>query len=100
MCGVNDIFAYHATSKQPDEAELLATRDAMRARGPDGSWWSADRRCGLGIDDCNDGWTFRFTTQVRALLAAGRISRDAELFDARDNREMREPDRPRDAVVR
>ncbi len=28
----------------------MATRDAMRARGPDGygSWWSADRRCALG----------------------------------------------------
>jgi asparagine synthase (glutamine-hydrolysing) len=37
-------------SSAPEEAELLATRDAMRARGPDGSgaWWSADRHCGLG----------------------------------------------------
>src|SRR6266436_3225233 len=50
MCGVNGIFAYHAASSAPNEAELLATRDAMRARGPDGvgAWWSADRRCGLG----------------------------------------------------
>src|SRR6202795_4201870 len=50
MCGVNGIFAYHSASGAPDEDELLATRDAMRARGPDGSgaWWSADRRCGLG----------------------------------------------------
>jgi asparagine synthase (glutamine-hydrolysing) len=50
MCGVNGIFAYHSASNVPDEAELLATRDAMRARGPDGLgiWWSADRRCGLG----------------------------------------------------
>src|SRR6266853_21156 len=50
MCGVNGVFAYHAAANAPDEAELLATRDAMRARGPDGSgvWWSADRRCGLG----------------------------------------------------
>jgi asparagine synthase (glutamine-hydrolysing) len=50
MCGVNGIFAYHVASNAPDETELLATRDAMRARGPDGSgvWWSADRRCGLG----------------------------------------------------
>src|SRR6266481_7284354 len=50
MCGVSGIFAYHAAANAPDEAELLATRDAMRARGPDGSgaWWSPDRRCGLG----------------------------------------------------
>src|SRR5713101_2147805 len=50
MCGINGIFAYHSASSAPEEAELLATRDAMRARGPDGSgaWWSVDRRCGLG----------------------------------------------------
>jgi asparagine synthase (glutamine-hydrolysing) len=50
MCGINGIFAYHSASSAPDEAELLTTRDAMRARGPDGSgvWWSSDRRCGLG----------------------------------------------------
>jgi asparagine synthase (glutamine-hydrolysing) len=49
MCGVSGIFAYHAAANAPDEAELLATRDAMRTRGPDGSgaWWSADGRCGL-----------------------------------------------------
>jgi asparagine synthase (glutamine-hydrolysing) len=50
MCGINGIFAYHSASGAPAEAELLATRDAMRARGPDGSgiWWSGDRRCALG----------------------------------------------------
>jgi asparagine synthase (glutamine-hydrolysing) len=50
MCGVSGIFAYHSASSAPNEAELLATRDAMLARGPDGSgvWWSNDRRCGLG----------------------------------------------------
>jgi asparagine synthase (glutamine-hydrolysing) len=180
MCGVNGIFAYHSAAGAPDEDELLATRDAMRARGPDGSGarWSADRRCGLGhrrlsildlsdrasqpmaSDDgrlvvtfngeiynyralraeleaagarfrttsdteallhlyarygaamvhrlrgmfalaiwddarrelflardpygikplytANDGWTFRFASQVKALLAGGRVSRDPE----------------------
>src|SRR6516165_73360 len=180
MCGVNGIFAYHSAANAPDEVELLATRDAMRARGPDGSglWWSSDRRCGLGhrrlsildlserasqpmaSDDgklvitfngeiynynalrveleaagarfrttsdteallhlyarygvamvhrlrgmfafaiwdeirrelflardpygikplytANDGWTFRFASQVKALLAGGRVSRDVE----------------------
>src|ERR1700724_585538 len=50
MCGINGIFAYHSASSAPQETELLRTREAMRARGPDGSgvWWSPDRRCGLG----------------------------------------------------
>jgi asparagine synthase (glutamine-hydrolysing) len=50
MCGINGIFAYHPAAGLPQEPELLATREAMRARGPDGSgqWWSAGRRCGLG----------------------------------------------------
>src|SRR5260370_2712248 len=50
MCGISGIFAYHPASSGPNEAELLVTRDAMRARGPDGSgiWWSIDRCCGLG----------------------------------------------------
>jgi asparagine synthase (glutamine-hydrolysing) len=50
MCGINGIFAYHSASSAPQETELLRTREAMRARGPDGSgaWWSIDRRCGLG----------------------------------------------------
>jgi asparagine synthase (glutamine-hydrolysing) len=49
MCGINGIFAFHAAAGAPDDTELLATREAMRARGPDGSglWWSADRCCGL-----------------------------------------------------
>ena len=50
MCGLNGIFAYHSAASSPAEAELLATREAMRRRGPDGAgiWWSEDRRCGLG----------------------------------------------------
>ncbi|HZZ90789.1 MAG TPA: asparagine synthetase B, partial [Caulobacteraceae bacterium] len=50
MCGVNGVFAHGSAAPRPSEAELLAVRDAMAARGPDGAglWWSADRRCGLG----------------------------------------------------
>lgn len=50
MCGLNGIFAYCSKGSPPDEAELLATRDQMAARGPDGAgtWWSDDRRIGLG----------------------------------------------------
>ena len=50
MCGLNGIFAYHSAASLPSEAELLATREAMRRRGPDGAgvWWNEGRRCGLG----------------------------------------------------
>ena len=50
MCGLNGIYAFNPVAGFPNGAELLATRDAMAARGPDGAgvWWSADRRCGFG----------------------------------------------------
>ncbi len=50
MCGLNGIFAYGGSAERPDEKELLATRDHMRARGPDAyaQSWTEDRRLGLG----------------------------------------------------
>lgn len=50
MCGINGIYAFHPASSAPKEAELLATREAMHLRGPDGTgaWWNVDRHCGLG----------------------------------------------------
>jgi asparagine synthase (glutamine-hydrolysing) len=50
MCGINGIFAYNVAASPPDRRELVATRDAMSRRGPDGhgEWWSEDRRIGLG----------------------------------------------------
>jgi asparagine synthase (glutamine-hydrolysing) len=50
MCGINGIFGYRAFSDEIRADELVAAREAMRSRGPDGKgeWWSADRRCGLG----------------------------------------------------
>src|SRR4029450_3563034 len=61
MCGLNGIFAYQLAADLPTNAELLATREAMRTRGPDGagSWWSEDGRCGfahrrLSIVDLSD----------------------------------------------
>ena len=50
MCGVNGIFAYHPAASIPNRREFLLTRDAMQARGPDGSgeWWSAEKCCALG----------------------------------------------------
>lgn len=49
MCGLNGIFAYHGAANPPDPGELIATRDHMAARGPDGSgaWSSPDGRCAL-----------------------------------------------------
>jgi asparagine synthase (glutamine-hydrolysing) len=180
MCGLNGIFAFHSAANPPSRDELIATREHMAARGPDGvgEWWSEDRRFALGfrrlaIQDlaesagqpmvsedgslvivfngeiynapelraelqregrrfrtssdtevilqlyaaeggalvhrlrgmyafaiwdnvhrrlflardpygikplytANDGWTFRFASQVKALLAGGRVSRDPE----------------------
>ena len=50
MCGINGIFAYNHSASAPSEAELIATRDHMFRRGPDGVgvWWSEDRRIGFG----------------------------------------------------
>jgi asparagine synthase (glutamine-hydrolysing) len=49
MCGLVAIFGYAGDGPPVDRDELLAIRDAMAARGPDGagSWISSDRRVGL-----------------------------------------------------
>lgn len=50
MCGIAGIYAYHRAARDCDRDELRAVRDAMRARGPDGSgeWFAADNRVGFG----------------------------------------------------
>jgi asparagine synthase (glutamine-hydrolysing) len=50
MCGINGIFSYHYAAGAASEAELIATRDHMSRRGPDGAgaWWHETRRVGLG----------------------------------------------------
>jgi asparagine synthase (glutamine-hydrolysing) len=50
MCGINAIFAYAMDAPAVDREELIATREAMRLRGPDGAdaWISDDGRVGLG----------------------------------------------------
>ncbi|BCX19570.1 MAG: hypothetical protein KatS3mg117_3252 [Geminicoccaceae bacterium] len=50
MCGLAAIFAYGAGAARVDRAELLAVRDAMAARGPDGAgaWIAPDGKVGLG----------------------------------------------------
>jgi asparagine synthase (glutamine-hydrolysing) len=49
MCGVAGIHAYHYAAARVDETELLAIRDHMLARGPDGKgiWLSASGMTGL-----------------------------------------------------
>jgi asparagine synthase (glutamine-hydrolysing) len=49
VCGINALFSYITNVRDVDERELLATREAMRSRGPDagGAWISDDRRVGL-----------------------------------------------------
>ena len=50
MCGINAIYAFHASAHPVEPEELTRTREAMRLRGPDaaGMWISDDRRVGLG----------------------------------------------------
>lgn len=49
MCGLVTIVGYAADAPSIDRGELLAIRDAMAARGPDGAglWTSPDGRVGL-----------------------------------------------------
>jgi asparagine synthase (glutamine-hydrolysing) len=50
MCGINAIFAWGASAPPVDHDELVATREYMRRRGPDGCgvWHSSDGRVGMG----------------------------------------------------
>jgi asparagine synthase (glutamine-hydrolysing) len=72
----------------PLESELLATREAMRARGPDGAgfWWTTDRRCGLAhrrltILDLSDRASQPMTSEdgVLAVVFNGEIYNYREL---------------------
>lgn len=50
MCGIAGIVAYATAAPSPDERELVRIRDAMTARGPDGSglWREPEGRVILG----------------------------------------------------
>src|SRR3954463_1923118 len=50
MCGIAAIFGYSADAPPVDRDELIAIRDSMPNRGPDGvgEWISEDRRIGFG----------------------------------------------------
>ena len=106
MCGIAGIYAYHYAANPVDRMELRKIRDQMAARGPDGfgEWYSSDERVGFGhrrafglwdaeksalllardpygikpLYYADDGWTLRFASQVKALLAGGKVSREPE----------------------
>jgi asparagine synthase (glutamine-hydrolysing) len=50
MCGIAALFAYDNRAPGVERDELLAIRDHMVSRGPDGEgeWLAADGRVGLG----------------------------------------------------
>lgn len=50
MCGINGVFSFGSKGGRPSRQEVLATRDHMALRGPDGSgeWWNEERSLGLG----------------------------------------------------
>ena len=50
MCGINGIFAYAPSAPPIAREEIIATRDHMSARGPDGAglWTSQSGRVSLG----------------------------------------------------
>lgn len=50
MCGINGMLRLTPDAPALDPGELVATRDAMAARGPDGAglWMSPDGRIGFG----------------------------------------------------
>jgi asparagine synthase (glutamine-hydrolysing) len=50
MCGINGVYAYRSTAAPIDRDALIATRDHMSKRGPDGAgeWIASDGRIGFG----------------------------------------------------
>ena len=50
MCAIVSVLAYSKEGSLVDEAELIAMRDSMGARGPDGAglWLDPKKRAGLG----------------------------------------------------
>jgi asparagine synthase (glutamine-hydrolysing) len=50
MCAIVSVLAYSAAGSVVDETEVIAMRDSMAARGPDGAglWMDSKKRSGLG----------------------------------------------------
>ncbi len=82
MCAINGAFAYHYAANPVDRAEIVATRDHMQARGPDGCglWVAPNERVGFGhrrlaiIDLLADGaqpLVMRILYHEKTLAASG-----------------------------
>ncbi len=89
MCGINGIFAYHASAAAVDRRELIRTRDYMASRGPDGAgeWLSSDGRVGLGhrrlsIIDLSDAGAQPMATSNGRLV----VSFNGEIYNYRELR--------------
>ena len=88
MCGINAIFAYRAASPPVDAEELIASRECMRARGPDAAdvWVSGDGRVGLGhrrlaIIDLSEAGAQPMRRGERVIVFNGEIYNYRELRD-------------------
>ncbi len=104
MCGIAGTYSFSAAAPAVDREELLAMRDRMRSRGPDGEgeWISSNRRVGLAhrrlaIIDLSDagmqpmftedgriGITFNGEIYNYAVLRAGLIARGCQFRSASD----------------
>ncbi|MEN3368660.1 MAG: hypothetical protein V7609_803 [Verrucomicrobiota bacterium] len=84
MCGIAAIFGYGVDAPPVDRDELIAIRDRMIRRGPDGEglWISEDRRVGLAhrrltIVDLTDAGLQPMWTSDRALC----VSFNGEIYN-------------------
>jgi asparagine synthase (glutamine-hydrolysing) len=91
MCGLNAILAYGSNAEPVDATELIAVRDAMIPRGPDGAgaWIADDRRIGLAhrrlaIVDLTAAGDQPMTTSDGAL----RIVFNGEIYNHRELRQQ------------
>src|SRR4051812_42880007 len=89
MCGIAGVFGYHDNAPPIDVDELIDIREAMAARGPDGSglWLAPDRRIGLAhrrlaIIDVSDAGAQPMKSGDGALV----ITYNGELYNYRELR--------------
>lgn len=90
MCGIAGAFAYAAGAPKLREGELRAMRDAMAARGPDGTgeWFSADGRVAFGHRRLSIIDLRSVADQPMRLAGTGiRIVFNGEIFNYRELRE-------------
>jgi asparagine synthase (glutamine-hydrolysing) len=89
MCGIAGVWAYHYAANGVERAELLAMRDHMARRGPDGSgiWLGDDERIGLthrrlAIIDLSDNGLQPMHTEDRRFV----ITFNGEIYNYKELR--------------